>query len=60
MLVPFSKNSPFDTGPLKDVADVKEPTIGWLEWYGNQRLHSTLGYLPGDLERQHHPRRLQA
>lgn len=40
-----AKNSPFNTGPLKNIADVEELTIDWLDWYNNQRLHGTLGYL---------------
>ena len=42
----IAKNSPFNTGPLKNLADVEELTIDWLDWYDNQRLHSALGYLP--------------
>ena len=47
----IAKNSPFTTRPLKNIADVEELTIDWLDWYNNQRLHGTLGYLsPVELE----------
>lgn len=42
----IAKNSPFNVGPLRTLADVEELTFDWLDWYNNRRLHSTLGYLP--------------
>ena len=41
----IAKNSPFNTGPLKSLADVEQLTFDWLDWYNNRRLHSALGYL---------------
>ena len=41
----IAKNSPFDSGRLKNLSDIEEPTIDWLNWYKNRRLHSALGYL---------------
>jgi len=41
-----AKTSPFVTGPLKTIADVKKLTFDWLDWYNNRRLHSTLGNMP--------------
>ena len=42
----IAKNSPFNTAPLKGIADVEKLTVDWLDWYNNRRLHSTLDYLP--------------
>ena len=42
----IAKNSPFNSGPLKTLADVERLTFNWLDWYNNQRLHSALGYMP--------------
>ena len=36
----------FHTGPYKTLADVEYATAGWVDWYNNRRLHSSLGYLP--------------
>jgi len=36
----------FHTGPYKTIADVEFATAGWVEWYNNRRLHSTLGNVP--------------
>jgi transposase InsO family protein len=36
----------FHTGPVKTLADVEYATAGWVEWYNNRRLHSTLGMVP--------------
>jgi putative transposase len=40
--------SPFLTGPLKTIDDVEYPTMEWVDWYNNRRLHSRLGYIPPD------------
>ena len=34
--------------PLQDktLADVEYATAGWVDWYNNRRLHSTLGMVP--------------
>ena len=36
----------FDDGPYKTIADVGYATAGWVDWYNNRRLHSTLGNIP--------------
>lgn len=38
--------SPFRTGPLRTIDDVEWVTAGWVDWYNNRRLHSTLGNIP--------------
>lgn len=42
----IAKGSPFRAGPLKDLADVEELTLDWLDWYNNRCLHSSLGNIP--------------
>ena len=41
-----AKGSPFQTGPLRTLADVEEITFDWVDWYNNDRLHSALGNIP--------------
>ncbi len=41
-----SKNNPFHAGPFKTIAHVEYATMGWVDWYNNRRLHSTLGNIP--------------
>ncbi len=36
----------FHEGPFKTIADVEYATAGWVDWYNNRRLHSTLGNVP--------------
>ena len=36
----------FHAGPYKTIADVEYATAGWVDWYNNRRLHSTLGNVP--------------
>lgn len=36
----------FHDGPFKTIADVEFATAGWIDWYNNRRLHSTLGNVP--------------
>jgi putative transposase len=36
----------FHDGPYKTIADVEYATAGWVDWYNNRRLHSTLGNIP--------------
>lgn len=38
--------SPFRTGPLRTIDDIEWVTASWVDWYNNQRLHSTLGDIP--------------
>ena len=36
----------FHAGPCKTIADVEYATAGWVEWYNNRGLHSSLGNVP--------------
>ena len=36
----------FHDGPSKTIADVEYATAGWVDWYNNRRLHSSLGNVP--------------
>jgi putative transposase len=36
----------FHDGSCKTIADVGYATAGWVDWYNNRRLHSTLGNVP--------------
>lgn len=36
----------FHAGPYKTIADVEYATAGWVDWYNNRRLHSSLGHVP--------------
>ena len=36
----------FHDGPYKTIGDVEYATAGWVDWYNNRRLHSTLGNVP--------------
>ena len=41
----------FHDGPYKTIADVEYATAGWVDWYNERRLHSTLGMLtPSEYE----------
>ena len=40
----------FHDGPYKTSSDVEFATAGWVDWYNQRRLHSTLGYLTGRTE----------
>jgi len=45
----------FRDGPYKTLADVEYATAGWVDWYNQRRLHSTLGYLtPAEYEDTHY------
>lgn len=45
----------FHSGSFKTIADVEFATAGWVEWYNNARLHSSLGYLtPIEYEHDHY------
>ena len=51
------KNSPFRTGPLKDLPQVEEIVFDWVSWYNNERLHSFLGNVPPEeYERDYYAR----
>jgi putative transposase len=40
------RTSVFHAGPFKTIADIEYATAGWVDWYNNRRLHSTLGMVP--------------
>jgi len=45
----------FHAGPYRTLADVEYAAAGWVDWYNNRRLHSTLGYLtPAEYEQAHY------
>lgn len=45
----------FHPGPYRTLADVEYATAGWVDWYNNQRLHSTLDYAtPVEFEQAHY------
>ena len=45
----------FHDGPYKTIAEVEFATAGWVDWYNNRRLHSSLGYLPpAEFEQAHY------
>ena len=44
----------FHAGPFRTLADVEFATAGWVDWYNNRRLHSSLGMLtPIEFETLH-------
>jgi putative transposase len=45
----------FHTGPYRTISDVEYSTAGWVDWYNNRRLHSSLDYLtPVEFEKAHY------
>lgn len=45
----------FHPGPYRTLADVEYATAGWVDWYNNRRLHSTLSYTtPVEFEQAHY------
>lgn len=45
----------FHTGPYQTIGDVEFATAGWVDWYTNQRLHSTPEMMnPVEFEQAHH------
>jgi transposase InsO family protein len=45
----------FHPGPYKSLGDLEYATAGWVDWYNNRRLHSSLGYIPPiEFEQAHH------
>jgi transposase InsO family protein len=45
----------FHAGPYRTMADVEYATAGWVDWYNNRRLHSSLDYLtPVEYETAHY------
>ncbi len=33
-------------GPWKGIDDLELATLGWVSWFNQTRLHSSLGYVP--------------
>lgn len=45
----------FHEGPYRTIAEVEYATAGWVDWYNNRRLHSSLGYVsPTEFEKAHY------
>lgn len=45
----------FHDGPFKTLADVEYATAGWIDWYNNRRLHSSIGMVPpAEFEQAHY------
>jgi transposase InsO family protein len=44
----------FHSGAFKTIANVEYATAGWVDWWNNRRLHSTLGMLTPDEHEQAH------
>ena len=45
----------FHQGPYRTIGDVEYATAGWVDWYNNRRLHSTLGMMtPVEFEQAHY------
>jgi len=45
----------FHHGPYRTIGDVEYATAGWVDWYNNRRLHSTLGMqTPVEFEQAHY------
>lgn len=46
---------PFHTEPLRTLADVEYATLAWVDWWNNQRLHSSLAMnTPAEAEQAHY------
>jgi len=45
----------FHAGPYRTIADVEWATAGWVDWWNNRRLHSSLAYQsPEEYEQAHY------
>ena len=45
----------FHPGPYRTIAEVEYATAGWVDWYNNRRLHSTLEMMtPVEYEQAHY------
>jgi transposase InsO family protein len=47
------RTTAFHENAYKNLADVEYATAGWVDWYNNRRLHSSLGMIP-PIEYEHH------
>ena len=54
----FRRGSPFHAGPFTTIADVEYATLGWVDWYNQRRLHSTLGNIPPEEYEANHYRQI--
>ena len=36
----------FHQGPYRTIGDVEYATAGWVDWYNNRRVHSSIGMIP--------------
>jgi len=36
----------FPAGPIKNIDDTEFATMGWVDWYNNRHLHSSLDDVP--------------
>jgi len=51
----IAAGSPFRTGPLRTLSDVETPTMNYVDWYNNHRLHSLLDLVtPEEFEQVHY------
>lgn len=49
------RKGPFHHEPLRTINDVEYATMAWVDWWNNDRLHSTLGYVPpAEFETDHY------
>jgi transposase InsO family protein len=45
----------FHSSPYRTIGEVEYATAGWVDWYNNRRLHSTLGMTtPMEFEQAHY------
>ena len=44
----------FHQGPYRTIGEVEYATAGWVDWYNNRRLHSSLGMVPPAEHEQAH------
>jgi transposase InsO family protein len=45
----------FHDGPYRTITDVEYATAGWVDWYNQRRLHSSLNYMtPAEYEADHY------
>ena len=55
------RSDAFHPDPLKTINDVEYATMAWVDWWNNQRLHSSIGYVPpAELENEYYRQPLTA